>query len=188
MPIEIQPVLFQWHEADQVMVPAKRHLQLCKRQFVDMGTYFLGPHGGPLSESDKAYFASVGNAFKNLNDAQLKKWPSAEYLRKWALCKTGYCDHELRPFALEKDAREAGAMVRKHDAFCVIVVREARDDEKKQSGGDWLVEVFTALSQRRGSMPDEKRKKSMTDVLDFLAREIGITRAELQQHSKTAEA
>lgn len=181
MPIEIQPVLFQW-TAEGSMIPAHRHHRLCNKQFVVGEAYFLGPHGGPMSASDKSYFASVNQAFKNLDDDQLKKWPSAEYLRKWALCMTGYCDHELRPFESEKDARAAATMIRKHDAFCVIKVRKAEDSE------DWLLEVFTANSQRRGRMPDDVRKKSQNDVLDFLAREIGVTRTDLEKHSKTAEA
>lgn len=176
---EILPVLFQWDETDEVLRPADRHRKLCLRQFTDGGIYFLGPHGGANSPSDKAYFAQINSVWKTLPEDMAERFPTAEHLRKYALIKCGYHRHEMRTFDSAEDAQKAALMIRPFERFAVI----------RAEGCD--VHVFTAMSQRRGSgMSDEDRKESQEKVLNWLAESIGVTRSDLRKHSeaKTGDA
>jgi hypothetical protein len=89
--------------------------------------------------------------------------PSPEHLRKYALCKTGYCDTATYVADNRKRAVEIGVFCRKLDSFAVIEIK------------DNVVMVHTAKSQSGAAMKKHEFEASKKAVLEFLRSHVGVT-------------
>lgn len=65
------------------------------------------------------FFAVVQEAWETLPESETR-FPTAEALRSWALCKAGYCDVETFVASSKKQALELAAFVRKGNVWVTI--------------------------------------------------------------------
>ena len=113
------------------------------------------------------YFASVGEAWKNLPEHLAARHPTAEHLRKFALVQTGHYDATVYPCQFKTEARRLQAALAANDDFAAIII-----DGK-------TVTKLTAKSQSLQAMGKTAFQKSKTDVLDYLAALIGVETEQL---------
>lgn len=177
----LRPLPFTW--SGSAMVPDPRFAQLAKRQFKDGERYVLEPHDEVSHKERGHYFASVNDAWKNLSDAALVRYPTATHLRKWALVKAGWrkenftvCDGETDK-AAEARALTLAAFVRNLDDAAVVVV------EKN------VVRTYVARTQKigptdQGYMTKDEWRQSKQDVLDILSGTIGVSRKALEKEGR----
>lgn len=118
------------------------------------------------------YFASVGEAWKNLPEHLAARHPTAEHLRKFALIQTGHYDAAVHPCQFKTEAQRLRAVLAAGDDFAVIVV-----DGK-------TVTKLTAKSQSLKAMGKVAFQQSKTDVLEYLAGLIGV---DVQQLSSASQ-
>ena len=122
MAVLIRPVTFLW-TADGRMAPMPRFKKLCDQQFVVGEEYPLTILEARSRRTHNHFFATVHEAWKNLPEDIATDFPSAEHLRKWALCKTGWSTMKTFPCETHDHARNLAIFARSADEFAVIEVR-----------------------------------------------------------------
>lgn len=167
-----RPMPFVWR--DGALWPDQRFAALARRQFKEGERYVMQSHDEVSHKERGHYFASVNDAWANLREDALARYPTPKHLRKWALIKAGWrrenftiCDSETR-------ATQLAAFVRNLDDTAVVVV-EGR-----------VVRTYVARSQRvgGGAMTAEEWKRSKQDVLDILSGTIGVSRKALEREGR----
>lgn len=166
------PVTFTWD--GEAMVPLQRFRLLCDRQFVVGETYTLVPHEDRSQSSHNHFFAAVTEAWKNLPEDIAEHYPTAEHLRKWALCKAGYADERSIVCASKAEAQRVAAFIKPMDTFAIVVVRDA------------TVKVFTPQSQSMRAMGKKVFQESKDAVLGIVTHLIGVKPADLAEQAKSA--
>lgn len=168
----LRPMTFFWD--GDTMKPTERFRALAKRQFDVGASYVLEPHQPANHKYRALYFASIAQAWANLDADAVARYPDPEALRKWALIKGGWrkdnytvCDTPERALAL-------AAFLRKLDSHSIVTV------EGK------VVRAYVARSQKLGRpedgrMTDDEWQRSTKDVLDILSNQIGVTRKQLEK-------
>ena len=169
---KIRPVPFLWN--GEVMIPNPRFKLLCVRQYALNDEYILAPPDSGSTASQRYYFAALREAWMNLPDEDARRYPSAEHLRKWALCKVGYADERSVVCDTPADARRLAITARALDGYAIITVSKN------------TIRIYTAKSQSAATMSKEERRSSEKAVLDYVAGMIGVTRIELQKHGRAA--
>lgn len=172
--VKILPVMFIWND-DGVMEPDRRYKQLCDRQFVVGESYALTVDEHRSSASHRHYFASVHEAWMNLDHKYDGRFPSAEHLRAWALVEVGYCDEEVFAMPDKRDAMRLAKFLRRQGPLKILQV----------SGN--VVRCWTARSQAVSAMKREEFQDSKKKVLDLLSSMIGTTRGALEKQGKKLE-
>jgi hypothetical protein len=153
-----------WRYNGAVMVPMRP--ELAERVFRPDGHYLLEAHHERSYQRHRAYFASLHEAWSSL---RVDDFPSPEHLRKFALIKCGYYDERVLVCDTASQAERVAAFVRPLDEFAIIV----RDDT--------LVRVWTARSQAYKAMGRDEFNRSMSEVLDYVAGLVGVSREELDR-------
>jgi hypothetical protein len=163
----IYPAEFHWD--GKVMVPMPRFRKLADKQYVAGECYTLGISEDRSAASHRHYFACVTDAWRNLPEDKVERYPSPEHLRKWALIRAGY--HDERSIVCEgnKQARAIVALVEALDEFSVTMVRGP------------VIKVYTAKSQSTENMTREQFERSKQDVLAILAEVIGVSTKQLEK-------
>jgi hypothetical protein len=170
-----RPMPFRWDGA--VMIPEPKFVTLARKQFAHGQRYILEGHE-PASHADRGhYFASIKDAWDNLDEDATARYPSPEHLRKWALVKAGWRKENFTVCDSEDRATQLAAFIRRLDEYCVVVVEGA------------VVRTYVARSQKIGRPEDglmtkEEWRQSKQDVLDILSQKIGVTRRELERASR----
>lgn len=110
------------------------------------------------ARSHRHYFAQLHDLWSNLPERHATApWAqSAEHLRKYALCRTGYADSQSFPCTSAAEAQRWASRLRPIDEFSVIVVE-----------GSTVVR-FSAKSQSVKAMGAQTFQKSKTAVLEFI--------------------
>lgn len=168
---QVPPMYFNWDAGRSVMVP--RRPRMADRIYVDGEEYRLGVIEERSTNSHAHYFAALAEAWQNLSDEQIERWPSVDHLRKYALIKTGYCDERSLACSSKAAAGRIAALVRGMDGYAIVALSEC------------TVRVFTAKSQAYRHMGKDVFQASKTAVLDYVASLIGTTRGQLEQHAGT---
>lgn len=166
------PLKFMWDGS--VMTPARGYAARAERQFTPFETYTLEVREDRSAVQHKHFFASIADAFTNLDDRCTKKIKTPEHLRKWALIETGWFDEHQIECGSNEVALRMATFVRSNDDYCEIIVR-----------GPVLV-VRTAKSQSQREMDKKEFQKSSSDVLDLLADMIGVNRTILKRYAGKA--
>ena len=169
MTVRLRPVMFQWN--GEAMVPQPRFMPLCDKQFVVGEEYPLLPVEPRSMKSHNHFFASLHEAWNNLNEDDAKRFPTEEHLRHWALIHTGFCHEKVLPCEKPSLAKNVAALIRTSDPYAVIIVK-----------GD-VVKVLTAKSQSIAVMGNEEFKDSKEKVLDLVATMARTTRTELNKNA-----
>ena len=166
---KVYPIEFEWD--GNVMKPRPRFHALANKQYVVGECYVLGINEARSSASHRHYFAELNKAWDNLPEDKVKRYPSPEHLRKWALIRAGYYNERSIVATDSKQASAIAALAEALDEFAVTVVR-----------GN-VVKVYTAKSQADDAMSNEEFQKSKSDVLAILSEAIGVTKKELEKES-----
>ena len=117
----LQPLPFVWD--GKAMLPSERLRALAKRQFTEGATYVLEPHE-PVSHKERAYyFASIREAWGNLNADAVARYPDPEALRKWCLIKAGWRKDNYTVCDTNDRATVLAAFLRKLDSYAVVTVK-----------------------------------------------------------------
>ncbi len=113
------------------------------------------------SESHKHYFAIIAEAWGNLPEDLGLELPSPEHLRKYALCKAGYCTVNKVVCRTNADAIQACMVLAAMDSFAICEV----------SGS--VVTVYRAKSQSMKAMGGKVFQESKERVLQVISEMIG---------------
>lgn len=168
MAARIRPVTFIWSEQGH-MIPMPRFRKQCDEQFVVGEEYPLTILEARSRNSHNHFFASVHEAWKNLPEDIGTDFPSAEHLRKWALCKTGWATMKTFPCETEDHARNLAVFARSADEYAVIELRGT------------IVRIHQAKSQSAAAMGKEEFQKSKQDVFDKISELLDVTPGELRK-------
>ena len=168
---DIPPLTFDWTD-DGVMRPQLS--RAADRHYVVGLSYRLVPHEERSMRSHRFYFASVGEAWKNLPEHLAEQFPTSEHLRKFALIRAGYRDERSIVAASKAEAQRIAAFVRPIDGYAVVTVSEA------------VVRVYTAQSQSTRAMGKKAFGESKDRVLDIVAGMIGTSPGDLQRNAERA--
>lgn len=179
-----RPCSFVWDEKAEVMRLEPRFRKVARAQYVDGEEYPLEVIEHRSSKDHAHYFASVRNAFDNINDPEtLEVLSTPNKLRQWALIQSGWCEvtvfGPLSKRSAIKSAQTAAINFRKNDDYVEVSVRKTIDDETGREA--WLVVIKTAKSQSRAAMKKEVFRESKVAVLDILSGAIEVKRRNLEQ-------
>lgn len=163
------PLSFVWDATRSVMIP--RRPNFADRVYVDWEEYRLGVIEERSINSHNHYFAALADAWSNLPDHELQRFPTVEHLRKYALIRSGFASEQQFVCTSKAEAARLAQWLKPIDDYSVIVPREA------------TVMRYVAQSQSRKAMGNEEFQRSKTAVLDFVADLIGVTRKQLEQQN-----
>jgi hypothetical protein len=166
----IHPVEFHWD--GKVMVPQPRFHALCRKQYTEGECYTLGVNEERSQASHRHYFACINEAWRNLPEDKVERYPSPEHLRKWALIKAGYHNENSIVCESRRQAEAIVSLSEALDEFSIAIVKGA------------VVKVYTAKSQSVENMTRTEFEKSKADVLAVLSETIGVTTRQLEQEGK----
>ena len=152
--------------------PLPNFLQVARQHYGAGEVVPMIRHEDRSRRSHDHYFASVGEAWKNLPEHLAARFPTDEHLRKFALIQTGHYETAVHPCQFKTEALRLRAVLAAGDDFAVIVV-----DGK-------TVMKLTAKSQSLKAMGKTAFQQSKTDVLEYLAALIGV---EAQQLSSAGQ-
>jgi hypothetical protein len=153
------------------MRPLQRFLGKLREVCIVGAVYRLEPSRRSKRSHDHQ-FAWLGEAFKNLPEELKDKHESAEHLRKWALCMTGYCYKLSFVCQSRREANKLVFFALAHNEYAIIDITSL--DEADPEGPCILVSRI-AESQSRAAMGGTRFQQSKTDVLNKLADLIGTT-------------
>jgi len=153
-------VLFTWD--GEAMQPGSRFAKVCDEKFTVGEVYRMEVNEARSGQSHRHYFASIQEMWENLPEDQCDRFPSPEHLRKYALCRAGYCTSHSIVLAEEADAKDTARAIREAAPFSVLTVK-----------GN-VVQIFAPASQSLKAMGKEEFQKSKDAVFDVLAKMIGV--------------
>lgn len=154
------PITFAWN--GEVMEPTQRFRALANKQFVVGEMYPLIVQESRTRETHNHYFAAIEDAWNNLPETLAPAFPTSEHLRKYALIKSGFCDHRSIACASKAEALRVAAFVKPMDTYAIVIASEA------------TVSVYTAKSQSTRAMGKAVFQDSKQKVLDVLSGMIGV--------------
>jgi len=166
-----RPFIFHWD--GEAMRPLRRFAHLCDKEFVVGELYPMQVHEDRSTNSHNHYFAALADAFENLPEDELERFRTVEHLRKWALIKAGYRDERTIVLKTKAEAAEIADLVRSLDSYAVVLVR------------DNAMKVYTAQSQSARAMDRKTFQESKDKVLDIVADLVGVSRGDLESHTKS---
>lgn len=165
------PVAYIW-DGESMRPVNGGFMKRCDKQFVVGETYVLEVREERSSKQHAFFFASVGEAWKNLPEEAVARYPNPEYLRRWALVKAGYADEKTVLCATKAEATRTIATVKGLNEYAIIV----------QKGT--VLKIFTAQSQSIRAMDRKTFKESADAVLAILAEVIDVKPSELRNQGE----
>lgn len=166
----IPPVPFFWDGESMVT----RHPILADKHYTIGENYVLVEHQERSLASHGHYFACLREAWLNLSDADMERFPTQEHLRKYALIKAGYHDQRSIVCASKAEANRMAGFIKPMDEFAVVIASEA------------TVTVYTAKSQSMRAMGKADFQTSKDAVLQIVAEMIGVTADALAKNAMEA--
>lgn len=158
---------FKW--TGEVMTPVR--LEAVAKAYVTGQRYALEEVSERSWISHRHEFAWVMEAWQNLPEALVEKFPSAEHLRKSALVATGWHRETIIDAGNAKAALRVAAFARGQDEFSHVVTR-----------GSTVIVRHPRSQRMRGNdrMNREEFQKSKDDILSWIAALIGVGPDELR--------
>lgn len=155
------PLITTWD--GEAFAPLPRFAKLCDREFVVGQQYRIVIEEERSQASHNHFFASIGEAWKNLPDDLADRFQTPDHLRKFALIKSGYADERSIVCASKAEAQRVASFIKPIDGYAVVVIHEA------------TVRFFTARSQSMKAMGKQEFAASKQAVLDTVAAMIGVS-------------
>lgn len=199
--MRLQPVAFLWQPVEVIdgktgeaarqmaMVPLKKYLGVCKRQFGDGGEHVLEPVVDRDMRSHNAFFAEISSHYDNLPESvaflkggdgkflldehgqRVLRWPTSEHFRKWILVEVGFCETKEFECANREHAKNLGKFIRIEDDYARIKIR-----------GN-VVEVKKPMSQSLAAMKAQTFEDSKRACLDLAEAMTGIPRGAMRKNA-----
>lgn len=166
-PFRPRPIMAVWD--GEVLRPLPRFRDLCNRQFAVHEEYPLQIVENRSMASHNFFFASIHEAWQNLNEDDAARFPTAEHLRSWALVQCGYCAENDIVCDNAAEARKLASTMRRYSPYAIIKV-----------SGD-VVKIFEPESQSMAAMKKERFEQSKADVLALVAGMARTTPAQLKK-------
>ncbi len=163
---------YRWTGEAFEPLPAFR--KAADREYVVGAVYRLEEVQERSMKSHGHEFAFLGEAWRNLPEALADQFPSPEHLRKAALVETGWYDETVVDVGSKAGALRVAAYARSKSEFAAVVTRGP------------IVVIREAKSQSRRAMTPADFQKSKSDVLDWVARLIGVPAETLQREAGRA--
>ncbi len=88
--MSLRDLPMRWDSEEACFRVEETYKRVARRQYVHDEVYPVGVHEQRSTAAHAAYFASVGEAWKNLPEADQDRYPTPDHLRKWALVATGW--------------------------------------------------------------------------------------------------
>jgi hypothetical protein len=166
------PLMCRW--TGDGFIPLGRSAKDADATFVIGERYTLVEVQDRSMASHRHYFASLHEAWRNLSDEQVERWPTSDHLRAYALIKCGYATQRQLVAASKAEAQRLAAFLRPVNEYALITV------------ADCVVTEWTAESQSFRAMGKQRFGESKQKVLDYVAGLIGVTPDALQQNAGRA--
>lgn len=166
------PMYFQW-DGDNI-VPAKAFRAMANRYFVVGEWYRLEAREERSAKTHRHYFASVNEAWETLPESIAGRFPSPEHLRKWALCKAGYCNEDIVACSDGDQAKKFARIIRKRDPYSIISIQQD------------TIHIFTPHSQSQAKMNKEQFQQSKVAVLHVIDELLGTSRGTVGKQKESA--
>ena len=166
------PIPFQWQ--GDAFTPMPGFGKRCDELFVVGQVYRLVEQEDRSAASHRHYFACINAAWENLNEEAVRRFPTPEHLRKFALIRAGYATSVDFPCASRAEAVRWASRLESQIDYAVVTVSEA------------VVTVWTAKSQTARAMDKATFQASKDAVLDIIAALIGTDPATLSANAGQA--
>ena len=145
------------------LIPLRKYQAICDRELVVGERYIaaLEPLSSPASR--RHFFACIHELFASWPETHSRQFQTEDHLRKWALIRCGFRQEQQFAAANRAEARRLATFLSADDEYAELSVNEN------------VVVKWRALSQKTHSMGREQFGRSKTEVLAFLAGEVGVT-------------
>lgn len=151
-----------------------RFAKLADRHYVVGETTALVPHEDRSWNSHRHYFSVLKDAWDNLPEDKVERFPTPEHLRKYCLVRAGY-------------ANKAEVVCNSHaEAIRLIATMRGVNDYAVVTVNGNVATIFTAQSQSTRAMGAKVFQDSKQKVLDECARLIGVDPATLSANAARA--
>lgn len=149
--------------AEPVMRPAPGFLKRCAEMFVIGQRYVMEALEERSMRSHRHYFALIREAWENLPDEKVERYPTPEHLRKHALIRTGYRQERQFVCSSKAEAQRVAAFIDPMDLYSLVTFREQ------------VVTVYTARSQSTRAMGKDEFQLSKDAVIGWIAQELKVS-------------
>lgn len=167
-----RPIVFV--RVDNHMVPLPRFQRLFDELYAVDQEYPMVVHEERNMNQHRGYFASLHDAWTNLDHAYDGVFPSDDHFREWLLCQTEFCTVTHEAYSTKKDAMQAAKAARKLAPYAVISV-----------SGTTVVTKH-ALSQSVAAMGKQTFEASCKAVQEIAASMARTTPAQLKKNAGKA--
>jgi hypothetical protein len=151
----------------------RRFVAQADRELVVGQRYIMEAVDEEQSARDRAYHASIRDAWVNLPESMAEQFSNATDFRRWLLVECGFCDVAKLAFASSKAANAALPFLQSGGAQLAVVGS--------------VVVVKRPWSQKlRGGMDKETRRRSYRETQDLASSLIGVRPEDLQRESGRA--
>ena len=147
----------------EAFLPLRKYVAICNASMVVGERYILGAE--PLSSpaSRRHFFAAIHELFSSWPEAHPRQFQTENHMRKWALIRCGFRTERQFATASKAEARRLATFLAAGDEYAELSVV------------DNVIIEWRALSQKSHAMGREQFGRSKTEVLAFLAGEVGVT-------------
>ena len=162
-------IMARWTGAS--FVPAPSDMIYSQNWFKVGEVYVIDPEQEQSGASRRHYFAQLKEAWRNLPERLMPKYPTEEIFRKKLLIECGYFHESDTVCDTARDAATIAAFMAPLDPAAVITVRGR------------IIKKYIAKSQSTSAMDHDTFQKSKRDVLDMAATLIEVTPKQLEKNA-----
>jgi hypothetical protein len=169
------PIIWQY-DGDN-LVPASGFWRRVAAENLVVGERYRLVEENERSEvSHRHEFAWLRSAYASLPDELVPQYPSVEHLRKQALIDKGYCTMKQHVCQSKAEAERLERVLseERDDPYMVIVRRRN------------VVTTYRAVSQSKKAMGAPQFQQSKQDIIEYVAKLIGVDPETLGQQSEAA--
>jgi hypothetical protein len=130
-------------------------------------------HSDPMR---RYFFATLRDVHDNMPEHWRELCPSTEHLRKYALCRVGWCDVRAINCGNARVASDVAAAAKSLDRFAVVDIRDS------------TVTIYTARSMSRRSAPKKVFRELVNKVWDWAVVAGVTTQSVVEVDRKRANA
>jgi len=164
--------MYRWDGA--AMQPIPYFQKTAAAEFKQGETYRLVEMSDRSIRSHRHFFACLNEAWQNFSDDEKEQFPSVEYLRKWCLTYTSFCDMYETTLPTIAEAYRMREHIKRRSVYSRVSITT--------TAAGTVLREFVPHSQSLILMPHNRTfQKSKSEVLDVLARKLGVTIEELEE-------
>jgi hypothetical protein len=164
-----RPIRVVWNGV--AFMPEVNELHYCQHWFGAGEVFVIDPEQERDMNSHRHYFAQLKEAWNNLPEKLMTKYPTEEIFRKKLLIECGYFHMSEMVCDTARDAATQAAFMAPDDPSMTIVVRGR------------VIVKYVAKSQSTAAMDKEEFQKSKWDVLNMASSLIGVTAKQLEKNA-----